>query len=90
VYGGGTVAGRLVAFSASNSGLVALRDADLDAREFDLEFAGRSSIRCPFARTAQRTHVATGRSQASPSRPMVVRDSLVAGWPETRIRGRAR
>src|SRR5216683_2207336 len=31
-YGGGTVAGRLVAFSASDSGLVALRDADLAAR----------------------------------------------------------
>ncbi len=35
-YGGGTVAGHLNAFSASDSGLVALRDADLDAREFDL------------------------------------------------------
>ena len=40
-YHGGTVAGRLTALSVADSGLVALRDADLDAREFDLEFAGR-------------------------------------------------
>src|SRR6266850_2589781 len=48
-YGGGTVGGRLIAFSAPDSGLVALRDLDLDAREFDLEFARPFLDTLPFA-----------------------------------------
>src|SRR5207244_13188885 len=88
-YGGGTVAGRLVAFSAADSGLVALRDADLDARDFDLEFARPFLDTLPFAGRLTGHTVATG--------PLTVlaletdwsfRDSLVPGWPETRIRGK--
>src|SRR5437867_3689038 len=48
-YRGGTVAGRLTALSVADSGLVALRDADLDAREFDLEFARPFLDTLPFA-----------------------------------------
>src|SRR3989440_3828889 len=48
-YHGGTVAGRLTALSVADSGLVALRDADLDAREFDLEFARPFLDTLPFA-----------------------------------------
>src|SRR6266496_320102 len=47
--GGGTLAGRLTAFSAADSGLVALQDADLDARDFDLEFARPFLDTLPFA-----------------------------------------
>src|SRR6267378_1205682 len=89
VYGGGTVAGRLVAFSASDSGLVALRDADLDAREFDLEFARPFLDTLPFAGRLSGHTVATGPLAAlALETDWSFRDSLVAGWPETRIRGK--
>src|SRR5207302_5489407 len=48
-HGGGTLPGRLTALSASDSGLVALRDADLDAHDFDLEFARPFLDTLPFA-----------------------------------------
>src|SRR5204863_303992 len=47
-YRGGTVVGRLTALSVADSGLVALRDADLDAREFDLDFARPFLDTLPF------------------------------------------
>src|SRR5256885_14195161 len=87
-YGGGTVAGRLTAFSAADSGLVALRDADLDAREFDLEFA-RPFLDTPFAGRLTGHTIATGSLAAlALETDWSFRDSLVSGWPETRIRGK--
>src|SRR5438094_932802 len=88
-YGGGTVAGRLNAFSASDSGLVALRDADLDAREFDLEFARPFLDTLPFAGRLTGHTIATGPVAAlALETDWSFRDSLVPGWPETRIRGK--
>ncbi len=59
-YGGGAVAGRLTAFSAADSGLVALRDAELDARDFDLEFARPFLDTLPFAGRLSGHTLATG------------------------------
>src|SRR3989449_7161508 len=88
-YGGGTVAGRLVAFSAADSGLVVLRDADLDAREFDLEFARPFLDTLPFAGRLSGHTAATGPlAGLALETDWSFRDSLVAGWPETRIRGK--
>src|SRR6266481_5998980 len=88
-YGGGTVAGRLTAFSAADSGLVVLRDADLDAREFDLEFARPFLDTLPFAGRLSGHTLATGPLAAlALEADWSFRDSLVSGWPETRIRGK--
>src|SRR6267378_7991987 len=88
-YGGGAVGGRLIAFSAADSGLVALRDADLDAREFDLEFARPFLDTLPFAGRLTGHTVATGPLAAlALETDWSFRDSLVPGWPETRIRGK--
>src|SRR5207248_1198020 len=59
-YAGGTVAGRVTALSVADSGLVALRDADLDARDFDLEFARPFLDTLPFAGRLSGRTVATG------------------------------
>src|SRR2546422_274726 len=88
-YGGGTVGGRVIAFSAADSGLVALRDVDLDAREFDLEFARPFLDTLPFAGRLTGHTVATGPLAAlALETDWSFRDSLVPGWPETRIRGK--
>src|SRR3989441_607504 len=64
-YHGGTVAGRLTALSVADSGLVALRDADLDAHEFDLEFARPFLETLPFAGRLTGHTLATGPRAAS-------------------------
>ncbi len=88
-YGGGAVTGRLTAFSAADSGLVALRDAELDARDFDLEFARPFLDTLPFAGRLTGHTVATGPVAAlALETDWSFRDSLVPGWPETRIRGK--
>src|SRR5437867_2428703 len=88
-YRGGTVAGRLTALSVADSGLVALRDADLDAREFDLEFARPFLDTLPFAGWLTGHTLATGPLAAlALETDWSFRDSLVPGWPETRIRGK--
>src|SRR5882762_5729702 len=88
-YGGGTVGGRLIAFSAPDSGLVALRDLDLDAREFDLEFARPFLDTLPFAGRLTGHTIATGPlAGLSLEADWSFRDSLVPGWPESRIRGK--
>src|SRR5881396_822038 len=88
-YGGGAVAGQLTALSVADSGLVALRDADLDAREFDLEFARPFLETLPFAGRLTGHTLATGPLAAlALETDWSFRDSLVPGWPETRIRGK--
>src|SRR5213596_294969 len=88
-YHGSTVAGRLTALSVADSGLVALRDADLDAREFDLEFARPFLDTLPFAGRLTGHTLATGPLAAlALETDWSFRDSLVPGWPETRIRGK--
>ena len=87
--GGGTVTGRLTALTAADSGLVALRDADLEAQDFDLEFVRPFLDTLPFAGRLTGHTTATGPvTGLSLSVDWTFRDSLVRGWPETRIRGR--
>src|SRR5436189_5287385 len=88
-YRGGTVVGRLTALSVADSGLVALRDADLDAREFDLDFARPFLDTLPFAGRLTGHTLATGPLAAlALETDRSFRDSLVPGWPETRSRGK--
>ena len=88
-YAGGTVSGRVTALSVADSGLVALRDADLDARDFDLEFARPFLDTLPFAGRLSGRTVATGPLTAlALETDWSFRDSLVPGWPETRLRGK--
>ena len=87
-YRGGGVAGRVTALSVADSGLVALRDADLEARDFDLELARPFLDTLPFAGRLSGRTVATGPLTAlALQTDWSFRDSLVAGWPETRLRG---
>ncbi len=89
VYGGGIVTGRVTAFSAADSGLVALRDADVNAQDFDLEFARPFLDTLPFAGRLTGHTVATGpRSALALETDWSFRDSLVSGWPESRVRGK--
>src|SRR5256885_214652 len=77
------------AVRVADSGLVALRDADLDAREFDLEFARPFLDTLPFAGRLTGHTLATGPLAAlTLETDWTFRDSLVPGWPETRIRGK--
>ena len=86
---GGTLAGRLTAFSVADSGLVALQDADLEARNFDLEFARPFVDTLPFAGRLTGHTVAGGRLSAlALETDWSFRDSLVPGWPENRVRGK--
>src|SRR5256886_9125668 len=79
-YGGGTVAGRLTAFSAADSGLVVLRDADLDAREFHLEVARPFLDTLPFACRLNGDTLATGPLAAlALETDWSFADSLVSG-----------
>src|SRR5204862_7684563 len=88
-YGGGAVSGRLTAFGAADWGLVALRDAEVDARDFGLEFDRPFLDTLPFAGRLTGHTVATGPVAAlALETDWSFRDSLVPGWPETRIRGK--
>lgn len=88
-YRGGTLAGRLTAFSVADSGLVALRDADLQAGDFDLEFARPFLDTLPFAGRLSGHTSATGQLSAlALETDWSFRDSLVPGWPESRVRGK--
>ena len=87
--GGGTVTGRLTALSAADSGLVALRAADLEARDFDLEFARPFLDRLPLAgRLSGRTLAEGAIGALHLETDWVFRDSLVPGWPQSTVRGR--
>jgi len=88
-FAGGTVAGRVTALSVADSGLVALRDADLDAHDFDLEFARPFLDALPFAGRVTGRTVATGPLTAlALETDWSFRDSLVPAWPESRVRGK--
>jgi len=88
-YAGGAVDGRVTALSVADSGLVALRDADLDARDFDLEFVRPFLDTLPFAGRLSGRTVATGPLTAlALETDWSFRDSLVPAWPETRLRGK--
>ncbi len=88
-YGSGSVTGRLTAFSVADSGLVRVQRADLAASDFDLEFARPFLDTLPFAGRLSGHTVADGaRSALALEVDWAFRDSLLAGWPESRVCGK--
>ncbi|HEX9611871.1 MAG TPA: translocation/assembly module TamB domain-containing protein [Gemmatimonadales bacterium] len=88
-YRGGSLEGRVTAVSSAGVGLVALRQGDLVATEFDLEFARPFLDTLPFAGRLTGRTVTDGRlSELAMEIDWAFRDSLVEGWPVTEIRGR--
>jgi translocation and assembly module TamB len=88
-YGGGRLTGRVSAFSSSDSGLVALREGDLVARDLSLELARPYLDTLPFAgRLTGRTVVDGPMSALRIETEWAFRDSLVPDWPETQIHGK--
>ncbi|MGH7699227.1 MAG: translocation/assembly module TamB domain-containing protein [Gemmatimonadales bacterium] len=88
-YRGGRLAGRVTAVSAAGEGLVALRQADLVATELDLDLPRAFLDTLPFAGRLSGHTVADGRlADLAIGIDWTFRDSLVEGWPVTRIRGR--
>ena len=90
-YGGGTLTGRLTTVSVSDSGLVAVRDADLVANDFALDFTRDVVPGLPFRGRVTGHATADGTLSAlALNVDIVFRDSLVPGWPVTAIRGQGR
>src|SRR2546430_11854331 len=86
-YAGGAVDGRVTALSVADSGLVALRDADLDARDFDLEFVRPFLDSLPFAGRLSGRTVATGPLTAlALETDWLFRDSLLPASPDPPLR----
>ncbi len=87
-YGGGRLTGRVTALSAADSGIVALRDGDLVASDLSLELVRPFLDTLPFAGRLTGHTVADGPlATLHLETDWAFRDSLVPGWPETRIRG---
>ena len=88
-YRGGRLTGRVTAVSATDSGIVALKDGDLVASDLSLELVRPFLDTLPFAGRLTGHTVADGPTGALRlETDWVFRDSLVPGWPATRIRGR--
>src|SRR5258708_35905319 len=88
-FGQGRLTGRVTAFSAADSGLVALRQGDLVARDRSLDFARVYIDSLPFyGRLNGRTIVDGPMSALKIETDWPFRDSLVPGWPESLIRGK--
>src|SRR6266704_1516991 len=88
-FGQGRLVGHVNAFSAADSGLVALRQGDLVARELSLDFARVYIDSLPFyGRLTGRTTVDGPMSALKIETEWSFRDSLVPGWPESQIFGK--
>ncbi len=88
-FGQGRLTGHVNAFSAADSGLVALRQGDLVARELSLDFARVYIDSLPFyGRLTGRTIVDGPMSALRIETEWSFRDSLVPGWPESQILGK--
>ncbi len=88
-YRGGRLTGRLTALSAADSGLVALRQTDVQASDLDLGLAHAFLDSLPFyGRLRGHTRADGPFSRLALDVDWIFRDSLVPGWPETRVRGR--
>src|SRR5207249_12126950 len=89
--GSGTLNGKVTACSAADSGVVALRQADLTAQDFSLEFARPFLDTLPFFGRLSGHTVADGPlSDLQLQIDWTFRDSLVAGWPASQVRGGGR
>ncbi len=88
-YAGGALAGRLTVVTAADSGLVAVRGADLVATDFDLDFPRGLVEALPFYGRLTGHTTADGQVKAlALDLDWTFRDSLVPGWPVSRIRGK--
>src|SRR5947208_11899636 len=89
-YGdGGRLTGHVTAFSAADSGIVALRQGDLSARNLSLELARPYLDTLPFAgRLTGQTIIDGPMSALKIETGWSFRDSMVVGWPETQIQGK--
>ncbi len=87
-YGGGTVTGRVTAISAADTGIVALRQGDLVSTDLSLELVRPFLDTLPFAGWLTGHTVVDGPTGALKlETDWAFRDSMVPGWPTTRIRG---
>jgi translocation and assembly module TamB len=88
-FGEGRLTGRVTAFSAADSGIVALRQGDLVAKNLSLELARPYLDTLPFAgRLTGQTIVDGPVNALKLETGWSFRDSLVPGWPETQIQGK--
>ena len=88
-YGGGTVTGHVTAFSAADTGIVAVRQGDLVASDLSLDLVRPFLATLPFAgRLTGHTVVDGPTSALQLETDWAFRDSMVPDWPTTRIRGR--
>jgi hypothetical protein len=88
-FGSGRLTGQVNAFSAADSGLVALSQGDLLARDLSLDLARVYIDSLPFyGRLTGRTIVDGPMRALKIETSWSFRDSLVPGWPESRIYGR--
>jgi translocation and assembly module TamB len=88
-FGQGRLTGHVTAFSAADSGLVALRQGDLVARDLSLDLPRAYIDSLPFyGRLNGQTIVDGPMSALQIETAWSFRDSLVPGWPESRIQGK--
>ena len=88
-YGTGRVTGRVTAFSAADSGIVALREGDLRSRDLSLELVRPFLDTLPFAGRLNGQTIVDGPIGALQiETAWSFRDSLVPGWPESQIDGK--
>ena len=88
-YGPGRVTGRVTAFTAADSGLVALRQGDLLSRDVSLNLVRPYVDSLPFyGRLTGQTIVDGPMSALKLETAWSFRDSLVPGWPESQIHGK--
>jgi translocation and assembly module TamB len=87
-FGQGRLTGHINAFSAADSGLVAVRQGDLTARDLSLDLPRVYIDSLPFhGRLTGRTIVDGPVSALKIQTEWSFRDSLVPGWPESQIFG---
>src|SRR5439155_1438113 len=88
-FGNGRLTGHVTAFSAADSGLVALRQGDLMARDLSLDLPRVYIDSLPFyGRLTGQTLVDGPMSALKIETDWSFRDSLVPGWPESQINGK--
>lgn len=87
-YHGGRVEGRVTALADADSGIVALKQASLLAKDLDLALPRAFLDSLPFYGHLSGTTVADGGMSAlALTADWEFRDSLVPGWPTSRLRG---
>src|SRR5712664_4181340 len=88
-FGQGRLTGRVTAFSAADSGLVALRQGDLVAHDLSLDFPRVYIGSLPFyGRLTGQTIVDGPMSALKIETVWSFRDSLLPKWPESQIHGK--